>query len=79
MAGSFLWDSWFSWSGLRFRAVFVGTLLTVGLLVFFGGTLLLDAWWDRWRERCGLGDGLEPGLAGDRYADEAQLWLNDRG
>jgi hypothetical protein len=62
--------------------VVVVALLTAGLLVFCGGTLLLDAWWDRWRDDGGvadrLADGLEPYPPGS-IADEAQVWLNDRG
>jgi hypothetical protein len=58
--------------------VLVVALLIVGLLVFCAGTLLLDAWWDRWRGDGGLADGLELYRPGS-VAEEAQVWLNDRG
>jgi hypothetical protein len=61
----------------KLPVVVVVALLTVGLLVFCGGTLLLDTWWDRWRDDGGLADRLDP-YQPLSIADEAQLWLNHR-
>jgi hypothetical protein len=59
------------------RGVFVAAVLAAGAVVWFGGTLLVDAWWDRWRDDGRLVDPLEPSKL-QSVAEEAQTWLNDR-
>jgi hypothetical protein len=48
-------------------------LIVVGLLVWAGSTLLLDAWWKR--QPTNLVDRLMPYQSGS-VADEAQRWLD---
>jgi hypothetical protein len=48
-------------------------ILVVGLLMWTGTTLLLDAWW-RWK-RPDLADRLRP-FRPTTIADEAQHWLD---
>jgi hypothetical protein len=51
----------------------VGALIVVGVLVWAGSTLLLDAWWKR--QSTDLADRLIP-YQGGSVADEAQRWLD---
>jgi hypothetical protein len=53
----------------------VVALIVVGLLVWGGSTLLLDAWWKR--QPTDLADRLMPYQTGS-VADEAQRWLDRR-
>jgi hypothetical protein len=56
--------------------VLVAALIVVGVLVWGGSTLLLDAWWRRW-DRPDLAERLRP--YGHRsVADEAQRWLESQ-
>jgi hypothetical protein len=52
----------------------VAAVLAVGVLLFFGGMFLLDAWWARWRV-----EGMDERLlvAPASIADEAQRWLEN--
>jgi hypothetical protein len=52
----------------------VAALLAVGVVLFFGGTFLLDAWWARWRVK-GIDERLV--VAPVSIADEAQRWLEN--
>jgi hypothetical protein len=51
----------------------VGTLIVVGVLVWAGSTLLVDAWWKR--QPTDLADRLIP-YQGGSVADQAQHWLD---
>jgi hypothetical protein len=51
----------------------VVAFIVVGLLVWGGSTLLLDAWWKR--QPTDLTDRLMPYQSGS-VADEAQRWLD---
>jgi hypothetical protein len=53
-----------------------GAFIEVGLLVWGGSTLLVDAWWRRW-DRPDLAERLLPFQPGS-VVDEAQHWLNEQ-
>jgi hypothetical protein len=53
----------------------VVALIVVGVLVWGGSTVLLDAWWKR--EPTDLVDRLLPYQSGS-VADEARWWLNEQ-
>jgi hypothetical protein len=51
-------------------------ILVVGVLIWAGARLLLNAWWDRWK-RADLTDRLPPNRQ-ISIADEAHRWLDEQ-
>jgi hypothetical protein len=51
-------------------------ILVVGVLIWAGAKLLLNAWWNRWK-RVDLPDGL-PTNQPISIADEAYRWLDEQ-
>ena len=52
-------------------------ILVVGVLIWAGARLLLNAWWGRWK-RADLSDRLPPNRQ-ISIADEAHRWLDEQG